>query len=261
MAIAMAGTPVALSIGVPAGTFLAGLIGWRQTFGIITLLALVLVCWILAAVPGFPGQAKDAAVPTRRTLRIPGVAPVLFVTLTFVLAHNLLYTYIAPFLAPTRLTDRVDAVLLVFGVVSLLSIWLTGILIDRHLRPLLIAACVLFSLAALILGIFATVPWLVFLSAGAWGLGFGGSATLLQTASAEAAGAAGDVAQSLVVTCWNIGIAGGGIAGGILLSNTGPAALPWAALALLVPALMVTIASRRNGFPAAARRRAPEAAP
>ncbi|MDV8005778.1 MFS transporter [Rhodococcus sp. IEGM 1318] len=249
MAIAMAGTPVALSIGVPAGTFLANLVGWRYTFGIMTLLTLILIGWVLAAVPEFPGQAKDARLPLRRTLTIPGIGAVLFVTLAFVLAHNILYTYIAPYLAPLGLADRVDAVLLTFGVVSLLSIWFTGVLVDRRLRPLMIASCALFAVAAAALGLFAAVPWLVFAAAAVWGLAFGGAATLLQTASAEAAGEAGDVAQSLVVTCWNIGIAGGGIVGGLLLSGVGPASLPWAALALLIPALVVTVAAHRHGFP------------
>ncbi|PRY65467.1 putative MFS family arabinose efflux permease [Glaciihabitans tibetensis] len=243
MAIAMAGTPVALSIGVPAGTFLSDVIGWRYTFGIMTLLALILIGWVLASVPNFPGQAKAARLPLRRTLAIPGMAAVLVVTLAFVLAHNILYTYIAPYLAPLGLADRVDIVLLVFGAVSLLSIWITGALIDRHLRPLIIASCALFASAALALGLFAEAPWLLFASVGVWGLAFGGAATLLQTASAEAAGAAGDVAQSLVVTCWNIGIAGGAITGGLLLAGIGPSSLPWAALVLLVPALIVTIAA------------------
>ncbi|UNB55685.1 MFS transporter [Mycolicibacterium sp. YH-1] len=249
MAIAMAGTPLALSVGVPAGTFLAGLVGWRHTFGIMTVLTLVLIGWVLAAVPGFPGQTEDARLPLRRTIVIPGVAAVLFVTLTFVLAHNILYTYIAPYLAPLGLADRVDAVLLTFGVVSLLSIWFTGIVIDRYPRQLTIASCTLFAVAALALGLLAATPWFVFASAAVWGLAFGGAATLLQTASAEAAGAAGDVAQSLVVTCWNIGIAGGGIIGGLLLSGVGPASLPWAALVLLIPALVVTVSARRHGFP------------
>lgn len=255
MAIAMAGTPIALSIGVPAGTFLANLVGWRYTFGIMTLLTLILIGWVLATVPEFPGQAKDARLPLRRTLAIPGVGAVLFVTLAFVLAHNILYTYIAPYLAPLGLADRVDAVLLTFGVVSLLSIWFTGVLVDRHLRPLMVASCALFAVAATALGLFAAVPSLVFAAAAVWGLAFGGAATLLQTASAEAAGEAGDVAQSLVVTCWNIGIAGGGIAGGLLLSGVGPASLPWAALILLIPSLIVTVAAHRHGFPGHQHRR------
>lgn len=78
--------------------------------------------WVLATVPEFPGQAKDARLPLRRAVTIPGVGAVLFVTLAFVLAHNMLYTYIAPYLAPLGLAGRVDAMLLIFGVVSLLSI-------------------------------------------------------------------------------------------------------------------------------------------
>ena len=249
MAIAMAGTPVALSIGVPAGTFLSGLMGWRFTFGIMTLLALILIGWVLASVPDFPGQTKGDRLPLRRTLSIPGIGAVLCVTLAFVLAHNVMYTYIAPFLASFGLADHVEIVLLVFGALSLLSIWITGALIDRHLRPLMIASCTLFASASLALGLFATMPWLVLVGVGIWGLAFGGAATLLQTASAETAGVAGDVAQSLVVTCWNIGIAGGAIAGGLLLAGVGPSSLPWAALALLSAALIVTISAHRHGFP------------
>ncbi|PPF43360.1 MFS transporter [Pseudoclavibacter sp. AY1F1] len=252
MAIAMAGTPVALAIGVPAGTFLAGLIGWRYTFGIMTLLALVLLLWVFVSVPKFPGQARSAALPLRRTLAIPGIAAVLVVTLAFVLAHNVLYTYIAPYLAENGMVDRIDIVLLVFGIASLLSIAITGALIDRHLRSLMISSCVLFAGASLALGLATDASWLVFVSVGVWGLAFGGAATLLQTASAEAAGAAGDLAQSLVVTCWNIGIAGGAIAGSFLITSFRPTSLPWAALVLLVLALGVTATAKRSGFPESA---------
>ncbi len=260
MAIAMAGTPIALSIGVPAGTFLAGLVGWRFAFGVMTLLTLVLVGWVLAAVPDFPGQRKEARLPLRRALAVPGVVAVLFVTLAFVLAHNVLYTFIAPFLEPLGLSGQVDVLLLVFGVLSLASIWITGALIDRHLRTLVIASCGLFAVSMLVLGLFAATPWLVFVSIGAWGLSFGGAATLLQTASAETAGAAGDVAQSLVVTCWNVGMAGGGIVGGLLLAGAGAASLSWGALVLAATALVVTAAARRHAFPSCGVRRDRESA-
>lgn len=145
--------------------------------------------------------------------------------------------------------EDVDAVLLVFGVASLISIPITGVLIDRRLRPLMIVSCALFAGACLCLGVVGDTVWLVFVGAAVWGLAFGGAATLLQTASAEAAGAAGDVAQSLVVTCWNIGIAGGAILGGVLLESSDAGSLPWAAFALVVAALVATVASRRHGFP------------
>jgi predicted MFS family arabinose efflux permease len=252
MAIAMAGTPVALSVGVPAGAFLARVLEWRLAFAIMSVLTLVLIVWVIAAVPKFPGRSKESRLSMRRTLRIPGLAPILLVTLAYVLAHNLLYTYIASFLAPLGMVSQVDAVLLTFGLVALVSIWVTGTLIDRHLRALTIASCSLFACAALVLGTFSQVPWLVYAGVGLWGLAFGGVAALLQTASAQTAGEAGDVAQSLIVTCWNLGIAGGGAIGGFLITAVGSGALAWAALAFLVPAVMVTIGARGHGFPSTA---------
>lgn len=250
MAVAMAGTPVALSVGVPAGTFMAQLIGWRFTFGLMSVLALMLAGWILRVLPDLPGQSEHVrATPAGRVLRIPGVAPVLLVTGAFVLAHNILYTYIAALAAAARIEDRVDAVLLVFGACSLAGIWITGMLIDRHLRALMITAVALFGTAALGFGVFLHLPWLLIACSALWGLSFGGAATLLQTAVADAAAHASDIAQSLLVTCWNAGIAGAGAAGGMLLDREGPEALPWAAVALLAVGLTVTVAANRHGFP------------
>ncbi|WP_354632510.1 MFS transporter [Serratia marcescens] len=49
MAIAMAGTPLALSLGVPLGTWLGHYLGWRLTFGIMSVLSLLLMIWIRLA--------------------------------------------------------------------------------------------------------------------------------------------------------------------------------------------------------------------
>lgn len=62
-----------------------------------------------------------------------GVRPLLLVTLLWLGAHNTFYTYIAPFLAAKHVA-HVDVALLVFGIAALISIVLTGIWIDRHLR-------------------------------------------------------------------------------------------------------------------------------
>ncbi|MFJ1616155.1 MULTISPECIES: MFS transporter [unclassified Streptomyces] len=254
MAVAMAGAPIALSVGVPAGAFLARVLQWRTAFAVMTALTLLLIVWVIATVPNFPGRGKEQRLPLTRTIRIPGVVPILFVTLVYVFAHNLLYTYIAPILDQLGMGGQVDAVLLTFGLLSLVSIWVTGALIDRRLRVLMITSCGLFAASVLLLGLVNDASWLVYVGAGAWGFAFGGTATLLQTASAEAAGAAGDVAQSLIVTCWNLGIAVGGMLGGLLLDATGAAWLPWTALLLLISALVVTVGARTHGFPATAPR-------
>jgi predicted MFS family arabinose efflux permease len=251
IAVAMLGAPLALSLGIPAGTLLGNGVGWRPAFLIMSALSVLLLGWVRWQVPDFPGQAAGRQQSVRRVFLLPGVRPVLAVMLAFVLAHNILYTYIAPFLAHAGLGERVDLVLLVFGAASILGIWVTGLLIDRWLRELVLAGTAGFGLAALLLGAATGSPAVVFVAVGVWGVSFGGAATLFQTASAQAAGDAADVAQSMVVTAWNIAIAGGGLIGGVLLQSRGAGVLPWSLVVLLVPALWLAWRACAHGFPRA----------
>ncbi|SIT13830.1 Predicted arabinose efflux permease, MFS family [Thalassolituus maritimus] len=249
IAIAMVGTPLALSLGVPAGTFLGNLVGWRMCFGIMSLLALVLMIWVRIKVPDFAGQATDKRLSLGHVFTMPGVRPVLLVVLAFVLSHNILYTYIAPFLATAGMAERTHLVLLVFGVTSLLGIWVIGVLIDRHLRVLTLASVTLFGISALALGMKGDVPSVVYAAIAAWGLAFGGAATLLQTAISKTAGDEADVAQSMLVTAWNMAIAGGGIIGGVLLDRIGVGAFSPALLVLLIATLIIVWDAKHHGFP------------
>lgn len=240
IAVAMLGAPLALSLGVPAGTFLGSVVGWRLSFAIMTGLTLLLLVWARWQLPDFAGQAAQKRLGLRQVLSLPGIRPVLWVTFTYVLAHNILYTYIAPLLVPAGLVADIDQILLVFGLMALLSIWLTGVLIDQHLQRLLIISCAMFALAALALGVWMTSTRAVYASVALWGLAFGGLPALLQTALAKSAGDSADAAQSMLVTVWNLGIAGGGLAGGLLLQTSGVALFPWAVGGLILLALAAT---------------------
>jgi predicted MFS family arabinose efflux permease len=249
IAIAMAGIPVALSLGVPAGTFMGKAVTWQVAFLAMSAIAAALIAWIAAVVPDYPGQRHEHRAPMRQALRVPGVAPVLFVTLIFVLAHTILYAYIAAFLAHVGMADSTDLVLLVFGGASLLSIWITGALINRWLRSLTIGSTLLVGAAAAILAVLADSPALIYVAVLLWGLGWGGVPTLLQTAAGQAGRDQADSAQAMLVTLWNVAMAGGGVVGGVLLDSLGVTSFPWSVLTLLVPALIVVVATRTNGFP------------
>jgi predicted MFS family arabinose efflux permease len=249
--VAMLGAPLALSLGIPAGTLLGTLVGWRLSFAIMTALTVVLVIWVRWQVPDFAGERVGKRMPLRQVFTLPGVRSVLFVTLTYVVAHNLLYTYIAPFLQPSGLDASVDRVLLVFGLASVLSLWIVGSLIDRWLRELVLISAGLFLLSAIALGLWRESPSVVYIATAVWGLAFGAMPSLLQTASAKTAKEAADTAQSMLVTLWNVGIAGGGLMGGLLLGNLGVGAFPWIVAGLLVLTLSVAIKARGHGFPRA----------
>ncbi|MFD4630700.1 MFS transporter [Streptomyces sp. NPDC058284] len=258
IAVAMAGIPVALSLGVPAGTFLGKVLSWQVAFLVMTGLTVGLLGWIAALVPDLPGQEPGGAkTPMLRTLRVPGVAPVLLVTLLLVLAHTVLYTYIATFLDALGMGGSTDLVLLLFGAASLVSIWITGALIHRGLRALTLASVLLIGVAAAVLAAFSDTPALVYVAVALWGLGWGGAPTLLQTAAGaagdangDAGGGTADAAQAMLVTLWNVAMAGGGVFGGVLLGLVGTSSFPWTILLLLAPVLLTVVAARRHGFPA-----------
>ena len=222
MAIALVGTPLALSLGVPIGTWIGSWLGWRLPFVAMSAVALVLVGWILLSVPDFPGMREKQSRTVRQVFLVPGIRPILFVVLAWMLGHNILYTYVAPYLGSIGMESHVATVLLGFGAGALGGIWLTGALVDRHLRTLVLASLAVFAVVAAVLLGSGAAPWLAYPAAVIWGMTFGGAATLLQTASADTAGSDADLAQSMIVTVWNSAIAGGGIGGGILLDLLGP---------------------------------------
>ena len=259
LALAMVGTPIALSLGVPLGTWLGGLVGWRTTFGLMSAVSLVLIAWVLVKVPDYAPQPAHQRVSLGKVLTTPGVRPVLAVVMTWMLAHNILYTYIAPFVAPAGLAERVDLVLLVFGVAALAGIWIAARLVEPLLRNTVLASLAVFGGVSLVLGFFGGVPEVVYLGVAVWGLSFGGAATLLQTALADAAGDGADVALSLNVVAWNSAIAGSGVVGGVLLGGWGVASFPWAMLVLIGVALTIAWGASAHGFKPG--RRAGAAAP
>ncbi|WP_182057077.1 MFS transporter [Pantoea sp. ME81] len=253
MAIAMVGTPIALSLGLPLGTWLGGLLGWRSAFAVISALTLVLVVWVLTKVPDYPGQSRHERMPLLKVLTTPGVRPVLSVVIAWMLAHNILYTYIAPFLQLAGLGSQVDVVLLVFGLSALLAIAVIGRLIDHHLRSSVLVSLAVFALVSLGFMGFSHIPAALYLGVAVWGLTFGGAATLLQTALADTAGEGADIALSMNVVAWNGAIAAGGITGGILLNHWGAQSFPPVLLVLLIVAFVIAWQASEHGFRAGAR--------
>lgn len=178
--------------------------------------------------------------------------PILIVVLSWMLAHNILYTYIAPFLQLSGLGGRVDLVLLVFGLSSLVSIWIVGLLVDRMLRLLVLISLFIFALASVFLWIGGASAPIVYIASALWGLSFGGAATLLQTAQANASGEEGvDIAMPINTTVWNLAIAGGGIAGGTLLELVGVQSFPKVLLILIFVGVIITWKAKRHAFPSA----------
>lgn len=253
LAIAMVGIPVALSLGTPAGAWLGSMMGWRVPFGIMAALAVILFIWTWVAVPDLPGQQADRRLPVWQVFQMPGVRPVLAVIFLWMTAHNILYTFIGPFLQLSGLTGNVGLILLIFGIAALIGIWITGMLVDRHLRNLVLLSLVALAAVSVALAAGMREQIVVFVAVIVWGWSFGGASTQMQTAAADAAGNHVDVVQAMVTTAWNLAIASGGVIGGLLLNNAGAVSFPWALLIFMAVALIIAWCAKKHAFRPGAR--------
>ncbi|MFI6502973.1 MFS transporter [Nonomuraea typhae] len=245
IAIVSAGITLALCAGVPAGSTLARVIGWRAAFAVLAVLAGLLAVWVWRAVAPVAGQAAGRRLPLASVLRLPGVAASLALTLGVLLAHQGVYTYLAP-LARRAGVDEAGGVLLVFGLATVAGVWLTGALIDGRGRSGVRLALGAVAAAMSVLGVAGQGAAALVAAVALWGLAFGGLPTLLQAALIERTGAHhADVATALQTTVYNAGIAGGSFAGGLLLDGAGAWVLPWAALGVLGPALAAVLLRAR----------------
>ncbi|SNS67770.1 MFS transporter [Actinacidiphila glaucinigra] len=250
IAIALAGTPVSLALGVPLGTWLGALGGWQLAFHASAALTALTMVWIAATLPNLPGRSADERFTVPQVLRVPGLRTILFALATYMVAHNILYTYVTDLLGHLGMGAQTGWVLFAFGVTSILSVLVVGTHIDRHLRRLVVGSTALFALTVLVLAVSSGVPVLVYVAVAAWGFAFGSSPSLFIGAAINATGAAADVAQSVTITVFSSSIALGGLVGGLLVADLGTASITWAALALLVAAAAAVTGGRKHAFPA-----------
>jgi predicted MFS family arabinose efflux permease len=251
--IVTAGGTAAVLFGVPAGTALGVAIGWRSTFLAFTAASVLLLAISLRLLPDVPG--RSAATPARLSavLRLPGLAVIVTVTALTMLGHFSFFTYIAPFLLHTGLTEAtVGPVLLGYGVAGLAGLIAAGLFVDSRPRAAMLAASAWLTTAYLVLAVAGTATAVAVVAGTATGLALGCMPVFLQTATLRAAPGAADQASALNASAFNIGIGGGSLLGGVTLDQWGPGALPLIASVLTGLGLLAMVLGRRLAVPSPA---------
>lgn len=248
LAIASVGTPVGLALGTPLGSWLGTQLDWRFSFGALAALTLLTVVLAAVLVPDAPGQAAETRLPLAQVLRLPGVAVVLAVIVAWMLAHNSLYTYVSAYLRDAGVALSVDVALVVFGVAAIGGLALTGAVLDRALRPLVLTSTGLFVVAGAVLLVGSGSLVAVLVAIVLWGLGFGGAAAQLQAAMSRASGENADVANTMLSVAFNVAIAAAGVLGAVVVAAAGGLALPGIMIGLAALAVVLTLTGR-TAFP------------
>jgi predicted MFS family arabinose efflux permease len=250
LSIVSAGAPLGFAFGTPLGSWLGTTFNWRWSFGGLTLLAVIVLALIALGVPDAPGQAATGRLPLRRVISMPGFATILAVIAAWMLAHNTMYTYIAPYLRGTGTGLTAGVTLFVFGVASLGGIVVTAALIDRRPRELLHLSALGFVGAATILLIGHASSAAIITATVLWGLTFGGASTQMQAALTRISGDNSVVANSFLPVAFNVAIFGAGVLGAALLDHDGGLLLAALMTVLGIVTLLLTLYGRRNAFTA-----------
>lgn len=238
LAVAMAGTPLGFAVGVPAGTALGELVGWRWTFVLMGAVAVPLLAWVAVAVPPVAAEPVRVSLPT--AMRVPGMLRIVLMVLMFSLAHNTFYTYLGPALAQVGRETWLSTALLVFGLATVAGIVAVGKALDQYPRVVLAVCPAAAALAIALVTLSDGDPAHLLPAMALWGFAFGGAPTAFQAVTALVAGRTTDSAQSLTIASWNAAVAGGAMLGGLVL-DTEPGALAWTAAAVMVPALLIAL--------------------
>ncbi|NJP92394.1 MFS transporter [Nonomuraea sp. FMUSA5-5] len=255
------GFAVSGALGVPLGTLLGQVVGWRGAFlAVVALavLALVAAPLLLPSVPGSQGGAGDQA----RHAFAPRVLAMLVLQFLVFASLYAALTYIVPFLE--RVTGvsgaLVSVFLLAYGAASAAGSFAGGRFADRDAARTLTVATVMTALCLGALYLAGAVAFLVVLVLPAWGLFAMGMVPSLQYRVVHLAGPGGALASSLPASAANLGIAAGSAAGGAAIGGSTASAPVIAGLVIAVLSVPVAWGTGFLKPPAPEREPASEAA-
>ncbi|QUI30134.1 MFS transporter [Streptomyces alfalfae] len=226
-AVVFSAVPLGSVLGVPAGTLIGDIAGWRTAFAVMAALSAAVLAMLLLVMPPLPPLHATRLSVLRGV--IGGAAARLALLLTFlvVLAHFGTYTYVAPFLE--RVTHAgpalITVVLLVYGAAGIAGNFVGGALVTR--RPHLtfsLAAAVIAAVTLLLPVLGRAQPGAVLLLV-LWGLAYGAVPVASQAWFAKAAPDAPEAASVLFTASFQATMSLGALAGGVTVDDTSPSTL------------------------------------
>ncbi|MGV9625045.1 Cmx/CmrA family chloramphenicol efflux MFS transporter [Streptomyces sp. NPDC003487] len=253
LAVLLAGTTVATIAGVPGGSVLGALLGWRATFWAVAALCLPAALGILKGIPAGRDEVEATGRPALRAELAQLTRPPLILAMLLGALVNAATFGSLTFLAPV-VTDGaglgelwVPVALVLFGTGSFVGVTVAGRLSDQHPGLVVAVAGPLLLIGWPALAVLAGEPVALFLLVFVQGaLSFAVGSTLITRVLYEAAGAP-TMAGSYATAALNVGAAVGPVlAAATLGTEAGPRGPLWASGLLVAVALLIAFPSRTD---------------
>lgn len=248
ISVVLAGPILAGAVGLPLGTALSEPLGWRVVVGAVAIAMMAGALSLPRLLPAGPAPEPPSVTGGRDQTAGRVLAAALFGALALV-AHFAVFTYVSP-LSTERwgfAEESVGGLLLVFGIAGAVGLAAAGTVGDRRPHGALVTTVAALGLGFAVLAIAGAFAGVVVAAVALWGLVLGLLPPLLQNAVIGAASPAyKDAAGAILVAVFNLGIATGATAGGVVIDLVGLAwLLPLAVVASAVSALGLSRVVRR----------------
>ena len=248
IAIMFTGLTVALVTGVPLGTFIGQNYGWRATFLAVSGLGLIAFIGSALFVPRTITHTASASLKVQASVLLqPRLLLVYAMTAVGYGGSFIAFTFLAPMLQQVSGFEAgaVALVMLVYGVsVTVGNIWGGKLADQRGAVPALKIIFALLALVLLVLTFTAPHKWLMLATVLAWGAVAFGNVPGLQVYVVKQAERfsprAVDVASGLNIAAFNVGIAFGAWAGGLIVERLGLVHTGWIGGLVVLGALALT---------------------
>ena len=218
LSIIFGAVSIALVIAAPLGSFLGGLIGWRNVFNGAAVMGVLCTLWVLKALPSLPGESASQQQNMFGLLKRPGVMAGMCAIFMAFAGQFAFFTYIRPLYMTLAGfdVDGLTLVLLSFGIASFIGTSLSSVLLKRSVKaaqaiaPLVLTAC---AVALVLWGeskIIASTVAII------WGFAFAlipvGWSTWITRSLSDQAEKAGSIQVAVIQLANTCGAAVGGIA-------------------------------------------------
>ena len=238
---------IALVIAAPLGSFLGGIIGWRNVFNAAAVMGVLCIFWVLKALPSLPGEPAHQKQNMFSLLQRPGVMAGMIAIFMSFAGQFAFFTYIRPIymnLAGFGV-DGLTLVLLSFGIASFVGTSFSAVILKQSVKLALAGAPLILALSALVLALWGSEKAVAAGIAIIWGLAFAlvpvGWSTWITRSLADQAEKAGSIQVAVIQLANTCGAAIGGLALD-RLGLTSPLMISGALM--LLTALLVTVKVR-----------------
>ncbi|MGA3854500.1 MFS transporter [Bacillus pumilus] len=242
--IILMGLSSSLVLGVPIGTFLSSMIGWKALFAAIGLITLIPLIVVYRRIPSMKEQEPVTLRMQLSILKDKRILLAVAVTLFYVGGYSTLFTYLTPFLqASANLSiTEISGILLLAGICSFLGSSLGGMAADKKGPIFTIFSGITLQIIMLMLLSFVTGNLVVMVAViMIWMIATWSTSPAQQLYLVTLVPKSPDIALSVNTSFIQFGFALGSGVGGIVLSETSILNLSWISAGTVFLALLMTI--------------------